>query len=302
MEQIVIALDWTPNINHIGFFIANELNFYRELDLSVEITDPSADNYALTPAKKVELGEADFALCPMESIISYQTKSNPFNLIATATVYQEDLSAIVTLKNSGLYSPKDLDDKRYASYNARYEDGIVQQMIRNDGGKGSVKVDYPAKLGIWETLLKGNADATWIFMNWEGVQATSKGVELNAFRMKDYQIPYSYSPVIAANGDLISEKEDCYKKFLDASKRGFLFAREHPEKAAEILKKIIPDSDKDIDLIRCIEESHPYWGDSESWGIMERDNVEKYLQWLSDQQLETAIPTIDAIITNKLLN
>ncbi|MEL6561241.1 MAG: ABC transporter substrate-binding protein [Bacteroidota bacterium] len=302
MQQIVIALDWTPNINHIGFFIANELNFYKQLELSVDITDPSIDNYAVTPAKKVELGQADFALCPMESILSYQTKSKPFNLIATATIYKEDLSAIVTLKNSGLESPKDLDEKQYASYNARYEDGIVKQMIRNDGGKGSVKVNYPAKLGIWETLLKGNADATWIFMNWEGVQAASKGVALNAFRMKDYQIPYSYSPVIATNADLISGKEDSYKKFLNASKRGFLYAKDHPKEAAKILRKFIPNSDKDIDLISCIEESYPYWGDSETWGIMEQDNVEKYLKWLSDHQLETAIPAIDVIITNELLN
>ncbi|MFT5973166.1 MAG: ABC-type nitrate/sulfonate/bicarbonate transport system substrate-binding protein, partial [Cryomorphaceae bacterium] len=54
MDKITLALDWTPNINHIGFFVALEKGFYKELGLEVEIIDPSADNYAVTPAKKVE--------------------------------------------------------------------------------------------------------------------------------------------------------------------------------------------------------------------------------------------------------
>ena len=78
MKKLTLALDWTPNINHIGFFIAQEKGFYKELGLDVSITDPSEDNYAVTPAKKIELGQANFALCPTESILSYRTKSKPF--------------------------------------------------------------------------------------------------------------------------------------------------------------------------------------------------------------------------------
>jgi ABC-type nitrate/sulfonate/bicarbonate transport system substrate-binding protein len=170
MHPITLALDWTPNINHIGFFVAQEKGFYSEQGVEVAITDPSADNYQITPAKKVELGQADFALCPTESIISYQTKSNPFALIAVAAILQEDLSAIVVKADSAIQSPRDLDGKVYASYNARYEDEIVRQMIRNDGGTGTIKIETPDKLGIWDTILDGTFDATWIFLNWEGVQ------------------------------------------------------------------------------------------------------------------------------------
>jgi len=48
----------------------------------------------------------------------------------------------------------------YASYQARYEDHIVKQMIRNDGGNGDIQITYPDKLGIWNTLLQGKVDAT----------------------------------------------------------------------------------------------------------------------------------------------
>ena len=70
MNTLRLALDWTPNINHIGFYVAKELGYYRDIDIDLAITNPLDDNYTLTPAKKVELGEADFALCPTESIIN----------------------------------------------------------------------------------------------------------------------------------------------------------------------------------------------------------------------------------------
>ncbi|MEM1220713.1 MAG: ABC transporter substrate-binding protein [Bacteroidota bacterium] len=206
MNKIHLALDWTPNINHIGFFVAQAKGFYRDDDLQVDISDPSSDNYQTTPAKRVELGTADFALCPTESVISYRTKANSFPLVAVAALLQEDLSAIVVKADSGIESPKDLDGRTYSSYAARYEDGIVREMIKNDGGQGDLKVVYPDKLGIWNTLLEGVADATWIFVNWEGVAAEQTDVPLRSFRMKDYQIPYSYSPVIAANANVIEEK------------------------------------------------------------------------------------------------
>ena len=78
MKKIKIALDWTANTNHTGFFVAKEKGFYKELNLDVELLTPDMDDYSVTPAKKVELGEADFALCPFESIVSYQDQGEGF--------------------------------------------------------------------------------------------------------------------------------------------------------------------------------------------------------------------------------
>ena len=77
MTHLKIALDWTPNINHIGFYVAKDKGFYADFNIDLEIIDTSIDNYKVTPAKKVELGIVDFALCPIESIISYRRKSTP---------------------------------------------------------------------------------------------------------------------------------------------------------------------------------------------------------------------------------
>lgn len=286
MNKLRIALDWTPNINHIGFFVAQEKGFYKKYDLDVEIIDTSFDNYAVTPAKKVELGIVDFALCPMESVISYRTKSKPFPMIAVAALLQDDLSAISVKANGSVLSPKDLDGKVYSSYNARYEDSIVREMIKNDGGEGKLEIIYPEKLGIWENLIKGKSDATWIFLNWEGIEAKNKGLKLTNFKLSDYNIPYSYSPVIVVDERKILSKHKLYKDFLQATKEGYLFAQTFKNEAIEILKPHIPESDAHIDLLKALKFTSPHFGNKFLWGKLVPKRVTSFLDWLDAKGLE----------------
>jgi len=297
MKKLTLALDWTPNINHIGFFVAKQKGFYKDANLDIEIIEPSSDNYQTTPAKKVELGMADLALCPTESIISYRTKSNPFPLIAVAAVLQNDLSAIAVKRDSQVNSPRELDGKVYSSYKARYEDGIVREMIKNDGGKGDLKVIYPDKLGIWNTLLDGKADATWVFLNWEGVEAENSEHELDYFKLDDYGIPYSYSPVIAANETLIEGNLQDYKAFLDATKKGFLRCKEKPLEAIDILRDELFGDDKNLDLKSALEITSEHFGDEASWGRIKKENLERFLIWIKDKDLESIQVNTNDIFT-----
>ena len=299
MKKISLALDWTPNINHIGFFVAKDKDIFKDHGLEVTLFDPAKDNYRITPAKKVETGIADFALCPMESVISYRTKALPFKLKAVAAIFKEDLSAVVCKPN--IASPRELDNKTYASYHARYEDEIVKQMIKNDGGEGNLEVVYPDKLGIWDTILNDKYDATWIFMNWEGIQAEEEQANLTYFTLKDYAIPYSYSPVIATNEESINIKEEAYKQFLTATKEGFLYAKGNDKEATEILAKYIPERDKNIDLIKSLHTSSKHFGDKETWGKMDPEEVERFVNWIKEKGLESADFRTQDLITNSLL-
>lgn len=72
----------------------------------------------------------------------------------------------------------------------------MQKMIQNDGGKGDFEEVAPEKLGIWSTLLEGNADATWVFSGWEGCAAALAGVELHEFKLSQYGYKYYSSFLI----------------------------------------------------------------------------------------------------------
>jgi ABC-type nitrate/sulfonate/bicarbonate transport system substrate-binding protein len=300
MRTLKLALDWRPNTNHTGFFIAKHLGFYEEEGLDVMIISTEEDNYKVTPAKKVELGLADFALCPMESLVSYRTKDKPFDAVGIATIFQEDISAICALRSSGITRPRDLDNRIYASYNARYEDKIVEQMIKNDKGRGNITIKYPEKLGIWDTLLNGEADATWIFVNWEGIEAEAQGVELNLFRMSEYGIPYGYSPVIMTSKTKINENQADYAAFLRATKKGFQYAINHVENAAQILDLYVSKADKYVDIVKSQIMTSPSYGNPEEWGKMDLKKVQTFLDWLRKHKLERTKLKANQLVTNKL--
>ena len=291
MTEFKLALDWTPNINHIGFIVGKEKGFYENYNINLDIQSPADDNYKNSPAKKIELGIADFGLCPTESVLSFRTKNNPFNLFAIGTIFQEDVSAIVVSIDSPIKRPKDLDGRSYASYGARYEDQIVKQLIKNDGGKGDIKISYPKRLGVWNTMKNNLYDSTWIFMNWEGIENPN----LNFFRLKDYDIPYSYSPLIVASEKLINGSQSEINDFLKATKQGYIYSMNNIQESTEILYNYLPNSDKKINIIESLKFSIPYFGNSKSFGKISKDVFQKFFKWLELNEIENRLINVDEI-------
>lgn len=303
MKTVKIALDWTPNSNHIGILVAKELGFYKQFGIDLVILDPLSDNYATTPGKKLELDLADFVLAPFETVISLNNKQNQVDAIAVFAILQEDISSIASLKSSGLESPRALDGKIYASYRARYEDKIVEELVKSDAGKGIFNIVYPDKLGIWNTLLDGKADATWIFNNWEGVEAESKSIELNKWSLKNFSIPYGYSPVIIANRNNLSTNKILYSNFIAATRKGYLHSQENHQEVIAILKSYVTPYDQvNIDLDKALQATISYFGDHKTCGFMNPDRVDSFLKWLIENKLENPIIREQELFTNELFH
>jgi NitT/TauT family transport system substrate-binding protein len=310
MADLELALDWTPNTNHTGIFVAEAKGYFAEAGLDVQIRSPAADDYAETPAKRVATGKSDLAIAPSESAISYHTHPDYPDLTAVAAVCQRDTSAIVTLAESGIDRPAKLDGATYASYDARFEDHIVRQLIRNDGGDGDIEIRTPPKLGIPNTLLEGTADATWVFMPWEGLLAERDGVELDAFRLDDYGVPYGYTPTLLATPETIASDADRLADALDAIGRGYAFAAENPVSAADLLCRVADGSH--LDDREFVRESQrriapAYLTDAGDWGVMARERWADFVDWLvgegilttlDGEQLDFDDVTPDSLFTN----
>ena len=254
MKSIKVQLDWTPNTNHVGMYVAISKNYYADLGLNVELISPSEDYLVSeTPARSVILGNADLCISPSESLIScYTSDSVDENARpkAIASLLNEDCSAIATKQN--ITSLKELDDKIYASYGGRFENDIVLCNIRNDGGKGTIKVLEPPKLNCFDEVMNGNADATWIFTAWEGVIARSKGFEFKTFSLNDN---YGYSPIIMASHEMITNRTDDLKKFLTATAKGYDYAKSNQEDSAKLLKETANHRSLDDICVPLLEES-----------------------------------------------
>ena len=292
MSDIDLALDWTPNTNHTGFYVAAAKGYYDAHDLAVSIHSPAEDDYERTPAKRVATGDATLAIGPSESVISYHTHPEYPSLTAVAAISQVDPSAIVALEDGDVDRPADLDGATYASYDARFEDDIVRQLIRNDGGDGDVEIVTPPKLGIWDTVLDGDADATWVFMPWEGLLAERDGVDLTPFYLDEYDVPYGYTPVLLARPDTIADDAERLEGFLTASARGYRFAAENPAEAATILREAATGMDADDPdfLERSQRElAEAYLTADGEWGRMTTERWDRFVTWLADRGILTGV-------------
>jgi ABC-type nitrate/sulfonate/bicarbonate transport system substrate-binding protein len=321
--KVVVALDWTPNGNHLGFYVAKDLGFYESAGLDVRLVSPHDEAYVgsyvapkdvdgvdsanaaidppyVTPCGQVADGSAHFGINSPEGVVNWNVTPGRPNLKAVAALlHDRNTSAIVTLRSSGIDTPGKLDGKVYASYAARFEGRIVQEMIRADGGKGDFTETTPPMLGIWNTLLAGEADATWVFRQWEGCEAELKGVDLNVFPVCDYGMPYAYAPCLCAKPEWLAENEKVARAFLAATARGYAFARDDPVASAAILVRLARLENDGLEIDPGLaQKSAAYLRDKfiaaeaagaagRGWGRMEEEVWRRYVAWLWNMGLLT---------------
>ena len=297
-QTIRVALDWTPNTIHTGLYVAKAAGFYASQGLNVELVPVDA-NYSKTPAKRLEDGDVDLAICPSESCIAYH-ESGKMKLQAIYAILQKDASAIVSRK---VKSIGDLGNgMTYGSFNARYEDSTVRAMIDNDGGKGEgLKIErQQGKLSLFESLKQGNIDATWIFVPWEGVEADMEGLNLTTVQMGDYGIPYGYSPVIARNASSTSLDQDTLRKFVSATREGYEKAIASVDEAVAALSKHC-DPPRSEEFLRKSQASiNGYYGEGSKLGSMSSERWRTWLDWLKAQNMlgEASTLELDALFMN----
>ncbi len=306
--KLKLALDWTPNTLHAGYLMAEAHGYFEADGLEVEMINPKVDNYSVTPAKKLACKEVHLAIAPSESVISFNMRKDAVPLMAIAAPLQQDTSAIVTLADSGIDRPAKLDSKRFASYDARFENDIVRQLVKNDGGKGEFQISNPEMLEVWDSLIEGQVDAAWIFLPWEGVKAKyEKGVKFNAFQLSNYEIPYGYSPLIVTHQDFIQEESEAIKIFLEASERGWRDVYTNPGKASKVLHKQIQQ--REFDNIDFLEESlkmiqPAILTTNDRWGFMEGERWVDFIDWMIQHQIlkdEQGIPMNHGQIDSSML-
>lgn len=294
---IKIALDWTPNTIHTGLYLAQAAGLYANHNLDIQLLPPDTD-YTKTPAKRLENGEVDLAVCPSESCIAYN-QNGKVKLQAIYAILQRDASAILSTK---LNKMSELGGgKVYGSYNARYEDSIVKAMVKHDGGDPEgVKMERQVgKLSLIDSAISGDVDATWVFLPWEGVEAQMKSVKFSAFKTADYGVPYGYSPVIAQNAGSGKLDAETLSKFITATREGYSRAISNVEEAVKVLGPHCEPSRSGDFLHTSQRAINGYYSDGPTLGAMSWEKWRTWLSWLEDKGLlERDSVNVDDLFTN----
>lgn len=259
------ALDWTPNTNHTGLYVALQKGWYAEVGIDLQILPYSSAN---TPSTLVATGQADFGISFEEEVV--QARADKLPIKSVAAVLQNNTSALVTLKGSGLDRPSQLEGKRYAGFGSPYEEPVITAMLKKDGATTGKFSNITTNLFAYQALAAKQADFAWIYLGWEGVQARLDGVGLNTFLLKDFGVPDYYTPVIIGNEGFLKEHGDVARRFMSATARGYEYGVSNPIEAADLLVQGAPkESFEDAALPR---ESQAYLasyfkGNQEKWGV-----------------------------------
>ena len=281
-KKITFVLDWTPNTNHTGVYLAQELEYFKDSGLEVEIIQPP-EGGALP---LVAAGKAEFSVSFQEEIAAAITSDSPLDVVAVGTILQHNTSGIISLKNDNILSPKDMENKVYATWDTPIEKAILKQVITKDGGNyDNVKI-IPSTVTDVISALQSNVDAVWIYYGWDGVATKLKGLDTNFFAFKDKEpvLDY-YTPVIAASQTYLNENGDTTKKFLAAVAKGYEYAIKNPEEAAKILVKHAPEVDINLATASQKYLADQYKAEVKQWGYIDQKRWDNFYTWMYENQL-----------------
>jgi ABC-type nitrate/sulfonate/bicarbonate transport system substrate-binding protein len=295
---VKLMLDWVPNTNHTGIFVAQAKGYFKEAGLAVDIIQPGE----VYPEAAVASGAADFGISFQESVTLARAEKVP--IVSIAAVLQHNTSGFASAADLNVTSPAGFGGLRYGSFSSPFEDPTLKVLMESAGGDFSkLQIVNIADTDPLALIAEKQIDMAWIFYGWEGIEAKQQGIKLNVVMMKDYfdTIPDYYTPVVITNENTITNKPEVVKAFLNALSRGYDFAIQNPDEAADILLNAVPELDSK--LVKASQEwlSPYYQAEAPRWGEQKESVWQNYSDWMVKYGiLSTPFSASDAF-TNKFL-
>lgn len=289
LTKITFVLDWTPNTNHTGLYVAEEKGYFEDAGLDVEIVQPPEDGASALVAS----GKAQFGIDFQDSIAPAFASDSPLPVTAVATLIQHNTSGIISRKGEGMDRPKGMEGKTYATWDMEVEKAMIKNVVEADGGNYSKINMIPSNVTDEVTALKSKqVDAIWVYYAWGGIATEVKDLSTDYFAFKDINPVFDYyTPVIVANNDFLKEEPDTAKAFLSAVKKGYEDAIADPKEAADILCKAAPELDEKLVLASQEWLADQYKAEVEQWGYIDPARWDAFYKWLGENKLiEQEIP------------
>jgi len=225
---VTLALDWTPNTNHTGFYVAQQSGWYAQQAINLTFIPYANAN----PETLVGAGQADCGISTEEgATFAIAAGEKEQSVMA---ILQHSASEIAVLADGPITRPRDMDGKVYAGFGSPQEGPLLTAVIKADGGKGiftTVTLDTAA----YEALYAGKADMAITFSAWEAIEAKERGIALRTFAFPDYGLPDEYAVVLVCNDAWLAANGGVARQFLAATVRGFELAATDPTTAAQEL-------------------------------------------------------------------
>jgi len=297
-EDLKVGLDWTPNTNHTGLYVARARNYYSDQKLAVDILQAQEGG---TVEQLVAAGKLDFGISYQEAVTQARVEGLP--IVSVAAIIQHNTSGFAGRSSLNLKSPKDFEGKKYGAFGSPTERAVIQGLMECAGGDiGKVQFVDIGSTDFFVATERGDVDFAWIFQGWTGMEAEERGIPLSAVMMNDLKcVPDYYTPVLITSEQLIAQKPDMVRRFVQATAKGYQFAIANPEQAAADLLAAAPELNPG--LVRRSQSylAKQYQADAPRWGEQKAEVWRGYAQWMADRKLISKMIEPEQAFTNQFL-
>ncbi|MCU6708919.1 ABC transporter substrate-binding protein [Paenibacillus sp. J5C_2022] len=296
LQEVQLVLDWSPNTNHTGLYVARDKGYFEEQGLKVDIIQPGQEGSDAMVAS----GKSEFGVSVQETVTMARIAGVP--IVSIAAVLQHNTSGFASPVDKGIDSPKKFEGMKYGGWGAPIEEAVIDAIMRTVDGDIS-KVDM---LSIGDTdffaAVKRDIDFAWIFYGWTGIEAELRNEEMNMLYLTDYsdKLDY-YTPVLVTSEDMIANSPEVVTAFSAAVSKGYQYAIDNPADAAEVL--IAAEPDLNPELVRASQQwlSPRYQDDAPRWGEQKLSVWSNFSEWLFENKLLEAELDAEKAFTNEFL-
>ncbi len=296
LEKVKVVLDWTPNTNHTGLYVAKAKDYFKKQGLEVQIIQPG-DSGA---EQMVASGQADFGISFQENVTYARVQGVP--IVSIAAILQHNTSGFASLASKNIKRPKDLEGQTYGGFGSPVEKQVLTKLMKEDDADASkVKVINTGNVDFFSAAKK-NIDFMWIYYGWTGIEAELRGEKINMIYLRDYDKALDYyTPVIITSEKQIKQNKETVRAFMNAVSQGYQFAIKQPAQSADILLQAVPDLDHELVKKSQAWMSPRYQADAGVWGWQKKEVWSNYAKWLQTRKLLEGKFIPEEAFTNQFL-
>ncbi|MCI1219465.1 MAG: ABC transporter substrate-binding protein [Bifidobacterium sp.] len=241
-------LDWSPNTNHIGLYVAQKLGYFKDANLDVTIL-PTAQAGAET---SVSNGISDVGFTTLSNVAAFNNQGADLRFVFDLT--QKPVAQWCSLASrKDIVTPKDLSGKTFVSFGSAEQNAVVAHMITYAGGSGKFKT-ATAGTNTFAALTSGKGDFAGFYSTWEGVESKLNGPALHCFEAADWGVPGNPDQLgYAVNSSWLNDAahRKTLRRFLSAAMKGYDYALTHPHQASAIMVEQTKAAQLDPKLVRA---------------------------------------------------
>lgn len=298
LQKITVLLDWVPNTNHTGIYVAQDKGYFKEEGLDVKIIQPSDGGCA----DLVAAGKGEFGISYQEEVTYARTSTTPLPIIAIAAILQHNTSGFASPKTKNIVTPKDFEGKKYGGWGSPSETAILKAIMEKSGANFSKLKMVNIGASDFFSSVQRDVDFSWIYYGWDGIAAGIKKMPINFIKLTDLDknLDY-YTPLIITNENIVKNNPELAKKFLRAVSKGYNYCITNPKSAVLSLLKYAPQTDKKIAIASAVYLAKEYKAEAPRWGEMKDSIWANYSNWMFQKGLLKNKLDIKNAYTNRFL-